>query len=85
MHVYCCIVWPCSQVYIAFVDTSATPKEAMDLFISFIKKQAIAAGGKCASYGDGDEIPIHFENFSCNQEQKFSVSITGDRRSVVIV
>ena len=85
MHVYCCIVWPCSQVYIAFVDTSTTPAEAVELFITFIKRQAIAIGGKCATYVDtGNEIPLHYQNFTCNQEQKFAVAIAGDRRSVIL-
>ena len=71
---------PYSHVYIIFTDARIPAEEAVKKFTDFLKKAAIAQGGECAVYEDGSEIPLHFQGFSCTKEQKFSMSIIGDRK-----
>ena len=53
---------------------------AVDLVVKHIDTLARQYNAKLTYYRDGDKIPLHYEGFSCSNEQKFADGVAGDRR-----
>ena len=71
-----CLVLPHSPIQID--PTTTTPQEAVQKYISYIDSIATAQKGQLTYFRDGEKIPLHYEGFSCSNEQNFQDRIVGD-------
>ena len=65
--------------YIIFTDpTTTTPDQAVQLLIQHIDTFAVAHNGEFTFFRDGLKNPLHYQGFSCSQEQRFQDKVVGD-------
>ena len=68
-----------TNIFFTDADTT-TPEGAVEKFKSLIDDLALTNKGKFARFREGNKIPLHYQEFSCSNEQIFADVVAGDRR-----
>ena len=65
-----------SQIYYLY---RSQPEEAVEKFVKYLDNIAFAEKDQFALYREGHRISLHYQGFSCSNEQRFADTIDGDR------
>ena len=64
--------------YFIFTDTTTTPDDAVKLLIQRIDTFAVAHHGEFTFFRDRVKKNLHYQGFSCSNEQKFQDKVVRD-------